>query len=419
MPPKTDINSAQSIADQVDSIVVKSLGDNFVKASYYGQGTLDTAQVVVQLTPYQKREATAPQIVKELKNELKNYQGAQVEVAGLSAGPPAAPFTVLVKSDTDREAALKLSNDIASFVENEAVLKRPDGSIAKVDKVSTGNSTIYYRKDAEAFVSVSVKYVDTDTTTLFTLTEDVIKKEFTPEKVESYGLPRDALQFDTGSEQENQDSFKTLAIAFPFLLLAIYVLLGLQFRSLLQPLLIFMALPFSLFGITLGLWLTDNPFSFFAMLGFFALIGLSIKNTILLTDYANQAKRAGMGTVDAAHEALAERFRPLIATSFTAVVSLIPLTLSSPFWEGLGVVLIFGLLSSTFLVVTVFPYYYLGAEFLRMHINRTTGIGWLLLSAILIGFFVKINASLVLLGPILAAILIWAVKKAFMRRANA
>ena len=133
----------------------------------------------------------------------------------------------------------------------------------------------------------------------------------------------------------------------------------------------------------------------------------------------NEIKNAGMGTVDAAHEALAERFRPLIATSFTAVVSLIPLTLSSPFWEGLGVVLIFGLLSSTFLVVTVFPYYYLGAEFLRMHINRTTGIGWLLLSAILIGFFVKINASLVLLGPILAAILIWAVKKAFMRRANA
>src|SRR5206468_3980614 len=142
-------------------------------------------------------------------------------------------------------------------------------------------------------------------------------------------------------------------------------LLGFQFRSLLQPLLIFMALPFSIFGITLGLYLTDNAFSFFTMLGFFALIGLSIKNTILLTDFANQARRAGMGTVDAAHEALAERFRPLIATSLTAVVSLIPLTLSDPFWEGLGVTLIFGLLSSTFLVVTVFPYYYLGAEYLR------------------------------------------------------
>lgn len=131
-----------------------------------------------------------------------------------------------------------------------------------------------------------------------------------------------------------------------------------------------MAIPFSLFGITLGLYLTDNAFSFFAMLGFFALIGLSIKNTILLTDYANQARRKGAGAVDAAIEALGERFRPLIATSLTAVVSLIPLAILSPFWEGLAVVLIFGLLSSTFLVITVFPYYYLGAEFIRIRTSR-------------------------------------------------
>jgi multidrug efflux pump subunit AcrB len=134
---------------------------------------------------------------------------------------------------------------------------------------------------------------------------------------------------------------------------------------LLQPLLIFLAIPFSFFGITLGLYLTDNAFSFFAMLGFFALIGLSIKNTILLTDYANQLRRDGADAVDAAVGALGERFRPLVATSLTAVVSLIPLALMSPFWEGLAVVLIGGLLSSTFLVITVFPYYYLAAEFLR------------------------------------------------------
>jgi multidrug efflux pump subunit AcrB len=134
--------------------------------------------------------------------------------------------------------------------------------------------------------------------------------------------------------------------------------------------LIFMAIPFSLFGITLGLWLTDNAFSFFAMLGFFALIGLSIKNTILLTDYANQSRRAGMNPVVAAHEALAERFRPLVATSLTAIVSIIPLALTSPFWQGLAVVLMFGLLSSTLMVVTVFPYYYLAGEFLRGAFRR-------------------------------------------------
>ena len=131
-----------------------------------------------------------------------------------------------------------------------------------------------------------------------------------------------------------------------------------------------MAVPFSLFGVAFGLFITDNPISFFALLGFFALIGLSIKNSILLTDYANQARRSGMGAIDAAVAAIGERFRPLVATSLTAIVSLIPLALSSPFWEGLAFTLIFGLASSTILVILVFPYYYLAGEYLRMQSRK-------------------------------------------------
>ena len=150
-----------------------------------------------------------------------------------------------------------------------------------------------------------------------------------------------------------------------------------------------MALPFSLFGITLSLYLTDNPFSFFAMLGFFALIGLSIKNTILLTDYANQERRAGKGAVDSMISALNERFRPLLATSVTAVVALVPLSIISPFWQGLAILIIFGLLSSTFLVITVFPYYYLAGEWVRSKISRKVGlsiVGAFVLLAVLAGF---------------------------------
>ena len=164
-----------------------------------------------------------------------------------------------------------------------------------------------------------------------------------------------------------------------------------------------MAIPFSIFGIALGLDLTSNVFSFFAMLGFFALLGLSVKNTILLTDYANQARRSGMGVVDSAVEALRERFRPLFATSATAVVSLIPLAITSPFWEGLMVVLIFGLVSSTLLVVTVFPYYYLGAEYLRQKVNPLQFYTGLLIVALLMAFVWWLFTPLwSLLVPVLA-----------------
>src|SRR5205085_12210028 len=134
------------------------------------------------------------------------------------------------------------------------------------------------RQDGRQYTQVSADFKDSDTTTLVTLAQDAIKKEYTPQKLASFGLPKNAIGFDLGEEQDNQNSFKTLSMAFPILLLAIYILLAVEFRSLLQPILIFMAIPFSLFGITLGLWLTNNAFSFFSMLGFFALIGLSIKN---------------------------------------------------------------------------------------------------------------------------------------------
>ena len=172
-----------------------------------------------------------------------------------------------------------------------------------------------------------------------------------------------------------------------------------------------MAIPFSIFGIMLGLDITNNPISFFAMLGFFALVGLSIKNTILLTDYANQSRRSGLGAVDSAVAALEERFRPLFATSVTAVVSLIPLALSSPFWQGLTVLLIFGLLSSTFLVVVVFPYYYLGVEYLRLTVGQSASLFWLLITAavaVLAGIIFKPVYGLLMVPLSLAFVLLHA-----------
>lgn len=373
--PGTTIEQAEATADRADKILADTLGSNFRSASYYSNADTHDANLTVYIIPYTERSVTAPQLEQKLDRKFATFEGAKVDVLQAEVGPPPAEFTVRIQTE-DRVAATRLAEDLNRFL-FQAELVRPSGEKAKISETSISDPNTYSRADGKQFIGVSAKFDATDTSALVTLAKDAVKKEFTPEKLQSYGLTKDALQFDIGQEAENQDSFKTLALAFPLVLLAIYLLLSIQFRSLLQPLLIFMAIPFSLFGITLGLFLTDNAFSFFAMLGFFALIGLSIKNTILLTDYANQLRREGMPAVEAAVGALAERFRPLIATSFTAVASLIPLALSSPFWEGLVVVLIFGLLSSTLLVVTVFPYYYLGAEFLRLRISRKAGLLWL------------------------------------------
>lgn len=411
--PNTTLAQAQAVTDKASALAAEVIGDNFVHASLYSSGGVNTAMQAIELIPYSKRDVTSQQLVQQLEARFADFTEAVVQVGQQDVGPPAAAFAVRIVTE-DRAAGFLLANDLSEYLKT-LTLTRPNGTTASVRSVSVSSPNQYIRSDGALNIQVQANFTGTDTSTLVTLAQNAIKDSFDAKKVASYGLETDVLRFDLGQESENQDSFKTLLIAFPALLVVIYLVLAVQFRSLLQPLLIFLAIPFSLLGVTLGLYLTDNPFSFFAMLGFFALIGLSIKNTILLTDYANQARRAGSGAIDAAVEALEERFRPLIATSLTAVVSLIPLALISPFWQGLAVVLIFGLLSSTFLVLTVFPYYYLAGEYLRQKVSRTAFARWALIVAATV--FVGARFITPLIGVImgLVAAVAWPLARHWLR----
>ncbi len=374
-PAGTTVSDAEEISRQAEAVTAKIIGKDFVQASYYGMGTAQSANFMIELTSYLKRDATSVQLVDKLNNRFADFSAARVTASQVDMGPPVAAFNVQIDA-TNRDGAYRLARDLETFLKT-TTLKRVSGEKARFTNVNVSSPDQYNRADGKSVVLISTGFDGTDTTTLVTLAKTAVEKEFTASKLAGYGVPENAIAFNLGQEQENQDSFKTLAFAFPILLIVIYLLLSLEFRSLLQPLLIFMAIPFSIFGVMLGLYLTDNSISFFAALGFFALIGLSIKNTILLTDFANQSRAAGLSAVDSAAAAVSERFRPLIATSITAIVSLIPLAITSPFWQGLAVVLIFGLASSTILVLLVFPYYYLGAEYLRSRVSKKLFGAWL------------------------------------------
>lgn len=406
-PQGTTITQAEKIADQADQVAANVIGANFEQASYYSSGGSQTANLQINITSYNKRVLTSPQIVKQLQDKFdSSFTAAKVTVGQVDLGPPSAAFTIQLSAD-NRPAAFAAAKDLAAYLQT-AQLKRTSGKLARFTNLTISSPDEYVRSQSKPIITVTTSFDGNDTTTLVNLAQTAVKNKFTDEKLSGYGLANGSLNFDLGQESQNQSSFNTLLLAFPILLVVIYLLLAFQFRSFLQPLLIFMAIPFSIFGIMLGLDLTNNAISFFALLGFFALVGLSIKNTILLTDFANQSRRAGNGPIDAAVEALEERFRPLVATSLTAVVSLIPLALSSPFWQGLAVVLIFGLLSSTLLVVTIFPYYYLGAEYMRLRIRARSFFMWLvptLVAAVIVGRIAGgVYGLIVVGGSILLAI---------------
>ena len=286
MPVGTTIEQAQKVAFQADTIVGESIGNDFKIASYYGAASAQNASLYVDLTPYTEREPTSKQLVDQLQAKIsKEMPTVVTQVNQVDVGPPASAFNVQIRTE-NREAGYKLANDVAEYLRS-ADMVRANGTKAQFTNVTVSSESTVVRSKAKQVIQVGSGFTADDTTTLVTLAQDAVKKEFNEEKVTSYGLDKDAINFDLGQEAENQESFKGLVLAFPIVLLVIFLLLVLEFRSLLQPLLIFMAIPFSLFGIVAGLYVTNNAFSFFCAMGFFALIGLSIKNTILLVDYAN------------------------------------------------------------------------------------------------------------------------------------
>lgn len=164
-----------------------------------------------------------------------------------------------------------------------------------------------------------------DTTGNLTAAEDLVTELWPPDSPAARGLSADALEFDFGLESDNQDDFAALGVALIIAIVLTVAFLALQFRSLIQPLLVFLAVPFSFFGVFTLLEITDNQLSFFVMVGFIALIGVAVNNTILLVDAANQERRAGASPADAIGTAVEQRFRPLVVTTATTVAGLLPL----------------------------------------------------------------------------------------------
>lgn len=371
-PEGATIDQARDIANKANIVIGDTLGKNIQRVTYQNTGSTVSSTATITLTSYKSREVTSQQMLAQLSTAFTLFDNAKVSVSQLDAGPGKDdyPFGVQIFGD-DTAKTLLLAKDMQKFLQDNTVV-RVDGSKVSIIRTSISPQTIVTRGDGKQYIEVRAGFSDNDVSALVVAAKNLVNANYTDEKLATFGVSSNDIVFDFGSESDNQDSFKSMLFAFPLLLLAMYILLAFQFRSLLQPILIFCAIPFSFFGVALGLKITNNSLSFFVLVGFFALIGIAVNNTILLTDYANQAKAQGMDKYEATAQAVSTRFRPLIATSLTSVVALIPLALTDPFWQSLSVTLIFGLISSTVLVIVAFPYFYLIGEWLQDFGSR----GW-------------------------------------------
>jgi len=168
------------------------------------------------------------------------------------------------------------------------------------------------------------------------------------------------VTWSAGGEEENRNkNFAGLAKALVLSLLGIFAVLVLQFRSFLQPAIIFIAIPFALTGAILGLYISDNSFSIVAFVGLNSLMGIVVNNSIILVDYANQLRNQGATVTEAIHQSSSTRLMPIVLTTLTTVGGLLPLTIQGGvMWAPLGWTIIGGLAVSTVLTLILVPVLY-------------------------------------------------------------
>ena len=166
--------------------------------------------------------------------------------------------------------------------------------------------------------------------------------------------------YSFGGETEDQaETFGSAGQALALAIFLVFAVLVLQLGSFRQPFIILLAIPFALIGTIGGFYLTGIPFSFSAFIGIIALVGIVVNDAIVMVDTMNSYQDEGMPKKQAAAKGVADRLRPVLTTSITTIIGLIPLALSDPTWMPLCGAIIFGLVAATIIALIVVPCLYL------------------------------------------------------------
>jgi multidrug efflux pump subunit AcrB/outer membrane protein TolC len=175
-------------------------------------------------------------------------------------------------------------------------------------------------------------------------------------KIKALQLPA-GYRIDYGGEKFNQDeTFPQMLVALGISLVAIFLVLLVQFRNISDPLVVMASIPLTLFGAIFGLIITHNPFGFTAFMGLISLCGIVVRNGIILVDYCNERVAEGETLEQAARDAGARRLRPIFLTTMAAAVGVTPMIISgSSLWSPLASVIAFGLIFSMFFTLLVVP----------------------------------------------------------------
>ncbi|MBQ4286036.1 MAG: efflux RND transporter permease subunit [Bacteroidales bacterium] len=177
-------------------------------------------------------------------------------------------------------------------------------------------------------------------------------------------IPQEITPVISGDYEDQQEMFGDLILLIALMIILVYMVMASQFESFMGPFVIMFSIPFAAVGVLLGLWATDTALGVMGMVGIIILVGIVVKNGIVLIDYTILCQERGMSVREASVTAARSRLRPILMTTLTTVLGLLPMALGrgegSEMWRSLGMVVCWGLSISTLITLIIIPTVYCG-----------------------------------------------------------
>ena len=237
--------------------------------------------------------------------------------------------------------------------------------LSEVAKIVEGRTPpTIERKDRERIVTITGIVAKG-----YALSDGVAASERCIDKTE---IPAEFLVKIAGDYEDQQDAFADMFTLILLIIILVYVVMASQFESLLDPFVIMFSVPFAITGVLIGLRVNGMALGVMALIGVMILMGIVVKNGIVLIDYTRLCLERGMGVNESVVTASRQRLRPILMTTLTTVLGMVPMALGTgegaEMWNGLGVVVSWGLTISTLITLVLIPTLY--AIFVSRKIRR-------------------------------------------------
>ena len=336
-----NLDTLRSLAGQVERMILAKEGTRFVDNPI---ATIKT-DLAVQIN---KEKAAAMGIpVVDIDRMIR------LAIAGMNAGSFSSDeadqtYNIIVSVPKDGAYAnLEVLNKL--YINNANGAAVPLNQVAEVQFKPSPNTISHYDKDRYTLVSAFVKngyFAESINSALKT-------------DLATMRMPDGYRYTVAGEEESKQRSFGGMGTIILITIFGLLAVLILEFKTFRSTVIVLSVIPLGIIGAVLMLLATGYPFSFTVVVGLIALMGIEVKNSILLVDFTNQLRKEGRGLDEAIQEAGEIRFVPILLTSLTAIGGLTPLAIEeNPLYSPLAYVLIGGLISSTLLSRIVTPVLY-------------------------------------------------------------